>query len=238
MARGFLVLDIETVPDHSLYTAPPVQAGMERPFPPLFAHRPIVLGALWLDDSFALQRLGIIAEDKDEQVQLQEFARFVGDKQPTIVTYNGRGFDLPVISLRCLRFGIPLKFKYSEEFSHRYRQARHIDLCDLLSDFGATRSMKLDDIARLIGLPGKVGVDGSQVEALYLAGQLQKIKDYCLSDVAQTAFLLLRFRLLQGTLSPERYRSAAADLLAKLAQEPRLSPLVARIDRPRLLLSD
>jgi len=237
MRRGFLILDIETVPDPALYSPPASGPGAERPFPPPFAHRPIALGVLWLDEAFAFQRLGIIGEGKEEPEQLADFARFVGDKQPTLVTYNGRGFDLPVLGLRCLRWGVPLPFKYDDGFAHRYRQGGHIDLCDLLSDHGATRSMKLDDVAKLIGLPGKVGVDGSQVEALYNSGQLELIKNYCLSDVVQTAFLLLRFRLLQGLLALETYRTVAAALLERLLPDPRLAPLMERIDRPRLLLS-
>jgi predicted PolB exonuclease-like 3'-5' exonuclease len=157
-------------------------------------------------------------------------------ERPLLVTYNGRGFDLPVLTLRCLRHGVPLGFTYDGAFRHRYVDVGHLDLHDHLSDHGAARGLSLDTMARVIGLPGKVGVDGSQVEGLYLAGQLEAIKNYCLSDVAQTAFLLLRFRLLQGLLSPERYRAAATALFEQLAPDPRLSPLTGRIDRARLLL--
>ena len=111
----------------------------------------------------------------------------------------------------------------------------HIDLCDWLADHGATRSGSLDAVARLFGLPGKIGVDGSQVEGLYRAGQLAKIQSYCLADVVQTAFVLLRFRLLQGVLSPTAYVDAATALLEALAAEPRVADVVAAIDRAQLL---
>ena len=93
---------------------------------------------------------------------------------------------------------MPLRFYYQDhDYRYRYSEAGHLDLADMLTDYGASRSTGgLDAMARLIGLPGKVGVDGSQVEGLYNAGQLELIKNYCLSDVAQTAFLFLRFRLL------------------------------------------
>ena len=240
MARGYLVFDIETVPDAELYTPPHVQAGVERPFPPIYAHRPIVLGVLWLDENYGFKRLGVVGEHKDEAGQLHDFAAFMAafgaTERPLLVTYNGRGFDLPVITLRSLRHGVPLAFTYEGSFRHRYSDGGHLDLHDLLSDHGAARGISLDTLARVIGLPGKVGVDGSQVEGLFHAGQLDAIKNYCLSDVAQTAFLFLRFRVLQGTLSLERYRAVAAALLDQLLADPRLAPLTSRIDRARVLL--
>ncbi len=235
MKRGFLVLDIETVPDRQLY-APELKAGEERGFPPLYAHRPIVLGVLWLDEAYRFKRIGVVGEGKDEAGMLADFAAFVDRERPHLVTYNGRGFDLPVIALRCLRHGIALRFYYQDrDYRYRYSDDGHLDLCDFLSDHGAARAIGLDPVARLIGLPGKVGVDGSQVEGLYNAGQLEAIKDYCLSDVAQTAFLLLRFRLLQGALTSDGYRAAASALYEVLAREPRVRAFCEQIDRERLL---
>src|SRR3954470_15055171 len=103
MNRGYLVLDIETVPDAALYTPPQGTAGQARPFPPLYAHRPIVLGVLWLDESYGFRRIGVIGESKDEVGMLRDFAAFADQHRPHLVTYNGRSFDMPVIALRCLR---------------------------------------------------------------------------------------------------------------------------------------
>ena len=126
-----------------------------------------------------------------------------------LVTYNGRSFDLPVIALRSLCHGVSLGWYYRERnVRYRYSEEGHLDLCDWLADHGATRSGSLDAIARLIGLPGKVGVDGSQVEGLYARASSTRSRSYCLADVAQTALLFLRFRLLQGALRPEEYRDA------------------------------
>jgi len=131
---------------------------------------------------------------------------------------------------------VPLAWYYRERgVRYRYSEEGHIDLCDWLADHGATRSGSLDAVARLFGLPGKVGVDGSQVEGLYRAGQLAKIQAYCLADVVQTAFILLRFRLLQGVLSPTAYVDAATALLDGLAAEPRVAEVLAKIDRAQLL---
>lgn len=237
MSRGYLVLDIETVPDAALYTPPAVGTGMERPFPPPYAHRPIALGVLWLDDSYAFKRLGVVGEGKDEAATLTDFATFVERERPHLVTWNGRAFDLPVLALRCMRHGVPLRFYYQDrDYRYRYTEEGHLDLADSLTDHGAAKSMGLDAVAHVVGLPGKVGVDGSQVEGLYNAGQIELIRNYCLSDVVQTAFVLLRFRLLQGAFTIERYRSIAAALLDAIAADGRLATLVDRIDRGRLLL--
>jgi 3'-5' exonuclease len=233
----FLVLDLETVPDTGRWSRPELPHGVESPFPPTWAHRIIVVGCLWLGRDYRLRRLGVIGDDPaDEQQILVELSRFVGRAKPVIVTYNGRSFDLPVIALRSLCHGVPLAWYYRERgVRYRYSEEGHIDLCDWLADHGATRSGSLDAVARLFGLPGKIGVDGSQVEGLYRGGQLAKIQAYCLADVVQTAFVLLRFRLLQGVLSPAAYIGAATDLLAALADEPRVADVVAAIDRDQLL---
>jgi predicted PolB exonuclease-like 3'-5' exonuclease len=237
MTRSYLVLDIETVPDPQLYTPPEVANGQERPFPPLYAHRPIVLGVCWLDEAYGFQRLGVIGESKEEAGMLADFSSFAETHRPHLVTYNGRSFDLPVIALRCLRHGVPLRFFFQDkDYRYRFTDAGHIDLYDFLSEHGAARIGSLDAIARVMGLPGKVGVDGSQVEGLYNAGQLDTIKRYCLTDVAQTTFLFLRYRLLQGILDVPGYQRAAQRLLDALAADGRVQPVLDKIDRARLLL--
>ena len=86
----------------------------------------------------------------------------------------------------------------------------------------------------MIGLPGKTGVDGSQVAGIYRAGEIDTIQRYCLSDVAQTALLFLRFRLLQGTLAADEYLAATSSLLDALAADGRVGDVIAGIDRPHL----
>ena len=242
MARTeYLILDIETVPDHVRWKAPERPPGVEPPFPPTWAHRIIVIGCLWLDREYKLKRLGVVADATDERRELSErellveFSRFVGRARPLLVTYNGRVFDLPVIAMRSLSHGVPLAWYYKDKgVRHRYSEEGHLDLCDWLADHGATRSGSLDSVARLIGLPGKVGVDGSQVEGLYRAGQLAAIQSYCLSDVVQTALLFLRFRVLQGALSPARFRAATEALLERLRADDRVAPVMGGIDHDQL----
>ena len=238
MSRGYLVLDIETVPDSELYKAPDLPAGTEKPFPPLHAHRPIVIGVLWLDELYQFKRIGVIGEHDDEVGMLRDFSQFVEQWRPHLVTYNGRSFDLPVIMLRCLRHGVPLRFFFDDkDYRYRYTDSGHIDLYDFLSEHGAARVGSLDSIARVVGLPGKVGVDGSQVEGLYNAGQIQSIKNYCLMDVTQTAFVLLRYRLLQGFIDRDSYIRLANALFESLTADGRVQPVLERIDKQRLLFA-
>jgi len=234
---SYLVLDIETIPDLEVYTPPEVPMGEERPFALPYAHRPIVIGLLWLDGEFGFKRLGVVARDDDEAAMLADFSQFVEQNRPDIITWNGRGFDLPVIALRCLRNGVPLRWYYQGRgYRYRYSSEGHIDLCDVFSEHGAARHLKLNAVARLVGLPGKIGVDGSQVEGLYRAGQIEKIRCYCLSDVVQTAFVFLRYRLLSGAFTLADYRRVATALYEQLAPDPRLAEVIAAIDRKRLLL--
>jgi predicted PolB exonuclease-like 3'-5' exonuclease len=236
---SYLVLDIETIPDPELYSPPELPAGVERPFPPLYACRPIVIGVMWLDEELACKRIGTFGADKDEAGMMADFADFMNTRKPTVVTWNGRSFDLPVLALRGLRHGLNFNWYYrGEGYRYRFSEDGHLDLGDVLSDHGAARMTSLDGAARLIGLPGKDGVDGSQVEGLFHAGQLEALRNYCLSDVAQTAFLFLRFRLVTGLIERDVYRKAAAGLLASMESDGRFSRLLGAVDRPRLLLGD
>jgi predicted PolB exonuclease-like 3'-5' exonuclease len=196
-----------------------------------------VLGVLWLDENLVCKRMGTIGEGKDEAGTLGDFADFMTNYRPDLVTWNGRGFDLPVLALRALRHGIAFPWYYQErDYRYRYSVDGHLDLCDFLSDHGAARMTSLSGAARLIGLPGKDGLDGSQVEGLYRAGQIESLRQYCLSDVVQTAFLFLRYRLLVGQIERSSYSRVATDLLAFVESDGRLGRLVAGIDRQRLLL--
>jgi predicted PolB exonuclease-like 3'-5' exonuclease len=237
-----LILDVETIPDSERWSRP--EAPNEAAFPPTWAHRIIVVGCLWLDHGYRLKRFGVIGEkaaptgslDDSERNLLEDFSRFVGRARPVLVTYNGRSFDLPVIVMRALCHGIALPWYYRDrDIRYRYSEDGHLDLCDWLADHGATRAGKLDAISRLIGLPGKIDVDGSQVEGLYRKGQLESIQKYCLADVAQTALLFLRFRLLQGHLSAETYRQRTQSLLDALAADGRVTDILDKLDREHLL---
>jgi predicted PolB exonuclease-like 3'-5' exonuclease len=226
-----LVLDIETIPDPEL----PRQDDSDRVPPPPF-NRIVTLGCLLLEDHVP-RRMGIVGEHKGEGEVLADFAQWLDTKKPTVVTWNGRGFDMPVITSRALRHGIPMPWWFHDRNTrYRYSTDGHFDLMDFLADFGAAKNARLDVYARLVGFPGKVGVDGSQVAPMVHAGKLDEVGAYCLCDVAQTAAIFLRVELLRGTYDRARYRELARTLLAFIDEQPRLAPIADKIDRARFLI--
>jgi hypothetical protein len=128
--------------------------------------------------------------------------------RPTLVTFNGRGYDVPIMELAAYRYGlsVPAWFnvdsKSFEQSRNRYNHDAHLDLQDLLTNFGAFRmSGGLNLLASLINKPGKSGIDGSQVQDMYWNGQVEQINDYCRCDVLDTYFVFLRSRVLIGRLT-------------------------------------
>lgn len=228
-----LVLDIETIPDPEL---PRLDDSDKVPPPPF--NKIVTLGCMLLED-YAPKRLGCVGEGKNEGAVLSDFAGWLENKKPTVVTWNGRSFDMPVITSRALRHGVPMPWWFKDRNTrYRYSTEGHFDVMDFLADFGAAKNARLDVYAKLVGFPGKVGVDGSQVAPMVHAGKLQEVSDYCLCDVAQTAAIFLRVELLRGAYDRARYADLARGLLAFIDGEPRIAPVANAIDRSRFLLED
>jgi predicted PolB exonuclease-like 3'-5' exonuclease len=241
VARSYLVLDIETVADPDLVWDAAVDG-----FPPAPFHQVVALGVLWLDGTHTLQRLGAFGGEEDappdELKVLQEFAEFIGKRQPTMVTFNGRRFDLPVLANRMLKHGVPFPAYYAgrsgaADYRYRYSDEGHMDLADLLTDYGASRMPSLTALAQLVGMPGKMDIDGSKVQSMFEHGRHAEIRNYCLHDVVQTTFVFLRSELLRGRVTPTEYRQRAQALWNALEQDPRVLPVLERASRSRVLLS-
>jgi predicted PolB exonuclease-like 3'-5' exonuclease len=234
--RSHLVLDIETVHDPELPIAE--ASEVERlPAPP--HHQIVVIGVLWFDADYKVSRLGVIGEGKDEASALRDFARFLEERKPDLVTYNGRGFDLPVIAARCLRHGVPLKHYYrSRDVRYRFSADGHLDLMDYVADFGAAKPSKLDVIAKLCGMPGKLGIAGHDVGPLVHAGRLDEVRNYCLCDVVQTAGVFLRVELLRGEIDLATYRQAMGGLIEHIRTDPRVAPVSKGLNEARLLIDE
>jgi predicted PolB exonuclease-like 3'-5' exonuclease len=111
-----------------------------------------------------------------------------------------------------------------------------MDLADVLTDYGASRMPSLTALAQLVGMPGKMDVDGSQVESMFAHGRYTEIRDYCLHDVVQTTFVFLRTELLRGRLTHDEYRARAQSLWTALEQDPRVLPVLAQARKPQALL--
>lgn len=146
--------------------------------------------------------------------------------RPTLVTFNGRGYDLPVLELEAFRngFALPAWFnvesKSWDQSRNRYNIDRHIDLQDFFSNFGAMRvSGGLNLLSNLIWKPGKSGIDGSQVQDMYFEGRTDEINDYCRCDVLDTYFVFLRSRVLMGRLTSDAEEELAAEVRAMLLEQ-------------------
>ena len=169
-------------------------------------------------------------EQSPERELVQRFFDGLERYTPVLVSWNGSGFDLPVLSYRALRHGVNAHryweagesdrdFRYNNYLS-RYHW-RHIDLMDVLSGYGASGRASLDLAAQLVGLPGKLGIGGAQVWPAYRRGELNAIRDYCETDVLNTYLLYLRFQLVRGELDAASYQNELAVVEAKLAHSER-----------------
>ena len=236
MASSHLVVDIETVLDAEL---PIIQTGETERLPAPPHHKIVAIGALLLDPAYEVKRLGIVSESKDEAGMLADFAKLLEERRPCIVTFNGRGFDLPVIATRCLRHGIPLRHYYrTSDVRYRYTAEGHLDLMDYIADFGAAKPARLDVIAKLCGMPGKVGIEGKDVGPLVHAGRIDEVRKYCLCDVVQTTAVFMRLQLVRGELQPEAYVTAMRGLISFIKSEEKLAVVAAALNEKRLLLEE
>lgn len=152
-------------------------------------------------------------------------------KQPTLVTFNGRTFDIPLLELAAFRYGlsVPKWFnttaKTYDQPRNRYNLESHLDLNDVLTNFGASRfNGGLNLAANLLGKPGKIDVKGYMVQDMYEAGRMAEINDYCRCDVLDTYFVFLRTSVLLGHLTLTREQELVQDtkdwLTARADQSP------------------
>jgi 3'-5' exonuclease len=139
-------------------------------------------------------------------------------RRPTLVSFNGRGFDIPLLELSAFRYGISVPGwfqgggKAFDQPRNRFNSAAHLDLCELLTNFGATRfTGGLNLAANVLGKPGKMDVQGDMVQDMYDAGRLAEINDYCRCDVLDTYFVFLRTRVLTGQITLETEHQLIAD---------------------------
>jgi predicted PolB exonuclease-like 3'-5' exonuclease len=147
-------------------------------------------------------------------------------RRPQLVSWNGSGFDLPVIRYRALLHGLaagslygPAEQRQWESYAYRYGEA-HVDLMDVLAGFGASPSQGLDEMARLAGLPGKTVASGDEVATLVFAGHWSRIERYVGLDAAQTLLLFLRWQAGRGRIGAATYVEALKALRAGLSHDP------------------
>jgi predicted PolB exonuclease-like 3'-5' exonuclease len=230
-----LVFDIETIPDvagiRSLHGLPDdlpdaevAELAFQRQrakngsdFLPHHLQRVAVISCVMRsDDGFKVWSL---AEPKLAEGEIiQRFYHGIEKYTPQLVSWNGGGFDLPVLHYRGLIHGAVAPrywdmgdgdFHDSRDFKWnnyigRYH-TRHLDLMDLLAMYQPRANAPLDELAKLMGLPGKLGMDGSAVWGAYLDGRIDEVRDYCETDVVNTYLVYLRFQQMRGCLSKDEH---------------------------------
>jgi predicted PolB exonuclease-like 3'-5' exonuclease len=225
-----LVFDIETIPDvplgrrlYNLDGLPDEQVAKAMfalrrqstggEFLPYEQHRVVAIScALRSSTGFKLWSLGDV--NSSEAELLERFFDGIERFSPDLVSWNGSGFDLPVLTLRSLKAGVQAPrywetgdgdtaFRYNNYLS-RYHW-RHTDLMDVLSGYQARARVSLQNAASLLGFPGKLGFSGAQVWDAWLAGNVIGIRQYCETDVLNTYLIYLRFQMMRGQFTRERH---------------------------------
>jgi len=179
-------------------------------------------------ESFKIWSLG--ERDAPEAEIIQRFFDGIDKYTPDLVSWNGGGFDLPVLHYRALRHGIqaPRYWEAGDEdqafrwnnYLNRYH-ARHLDLMDVLSSFQARARVSLQSAAMLLGLPGKLGMSGDKVWDAYLKGEIDAIRNYCETDVLNTFLIYLRFELMRGHLNRDEFAAETVLVRESLRAQPK-----------------
>jgi len=224
-----LAFDIETIPDvagirrlHGLPADLPDREVAEVAFqirrtktgsdflPPQL-HRVVVISCVLRSD----EGIRVFSLEGEEAEIIRRFYEGIEKFVPQLVSWNGGGFDLPVLNYRALIHGVaaPMFWETGDEnrdfrynnYVSRYH-ARHTDLMDVLAMYQPRNNAPLDEVAQLAGLPGKIGVGGAKVWETWLAGEAGKIRDYCEADTANTYLLFLRYQLLRGFFSKDVFQ--------------------------------
>src|SRR5438552_714570 len=226
-----LVFDIETVPAvaglRRIHALPPSlsdadvldwalqqrRAATGNDFLPVHLQRVVAIAcALREGAGLRIASVGIAGDSEPELIR--RFFDLVDKHTPQLVSWNGGGFDLPVLGHRALIHGITAArfwdwgdedrdFKFNS-YLGRYH-TRHLDLMDVLAMYQPRSYAGLDAMARLAGFPGKLGVGGSAVAASVASGRLADVRNYCECDVMNTYLLYLRFRLMRGEMDAAEY---------------------------------
>jgi len=221
-----LVFDIETIPDLALakrlYDWPSMsdqeaQSALDAKllaekgstFAPLHLHK-IVAISLVMRRGPDLRCWSLGDLESSEADLISRFYKGLERFSPRLISWNGAGFDLPVLHYRALKNKVQAAhywetgeqradFRYNN-YLNRYHQ-RHTDLMDVLALYQGRGNARLDQVALMLGYPGKMGMDGSKVAEAVAGGHLHKVRQYCETDVLNTYLVYLRFQLMTGQLT-------------------------------------
>jgi len=234
MDKRFLVFDIETIPDWELVRQVfhlPADAPHEMMQEQLLAkytsgfapppfHVPVCIALIDVHpDAYTVQKATVL--EGDEKTLLQNFWKITrarrgadGKSMPVktnLIHFNGRSFDLPVLFFRSLKHRVQIAQWDRKRFTVESMEDKYVgsyDVCDDLADYGAVSRSSLNVASKLIGLPGKTEIDGSQIEDLHARGEMERIKDYCIEDALATYLLWITIRFTRGEISADLYNEA------------------------------
>ncbi len=222
--------DIETIPDTALGSRLYDLDGLSdediaqvmfnrqmektgREFLPLHQHRVAAISiAMRSRDGFRVWSLG--EESSDEKEIVSRFFDGIDRFTPDLVSWNGSGFDLPVLNYRAMKHGITASRYWEsgdDDQSFRWNNYqsrfhwRHVDLMDVLASFQNRARAPLDEIAVMLGFPGKLGMSGAKVWDAWCAGDISGIRNYCETDALNTYLIFLRFELMRGRVNNKEY---------------------------------
>ncbi|WP_419418518.1 3'-5' exonuclease [Legionella sp. D16C41] len=256
---NILVFDIETIPDietgrrlynlHDLSDQDTAAAMIAlrknktgNDFLPHYLQKVVAISlVIHQGQQFKVWSLG--SEQADEKELITRFFTGLDKFTPTLITWNGSGFDLPVLHYRALLHGIsaPTYWEYGENqqtfrfnnYLNRFHY-RHLDLMDVLAAYQNKAFAPLDEIAAMLGFPGKMGMSGAKVFDSYLAGDLSGIRNYCETDVLNTYCVYLRFELMRGVFNKETYDTTINHLknyLASNSHKPHFQEFLFKMEQ-------
>jgi predicted PolB exonuclease-like 3'-5' exonuclease len=239
-----LVFDIETVPDVELGRAiygidemsdkdvaklMSFKQKQDRgtDFLPLPQHRIVAISVV-LRSSDELHIFSVGDEDSPEEELITRFFDGIERYVPELVSWNGSGFDLPVLHYRTMRHSITAAqywetgddnrdFRYNNYLSRFHW--RHLDLMDVLAGYQFGARSSLEQAALLLGFPGKLGMSGAKVWSKFQDGKIDEIRNYCETDVLNTYLVYLRFQLMRGVLDYKSHDAEIERLRERLASD-------------------
>ena len=243
MAAHVLVWDLETVPDLRGFAAAndldgksddEIREAMGDKFPKHIYHSIACIGALlahrenghWIVSALGAPHVG----ERIEKELIASFVDKIENLNPQFVTFNGNSFDLPVLRYRAMIHSIAAPGLSARAYYNRYTEDA-IDLCDLLSSFSPQAKATLQELCRVMGLPGKPdSIDGSEVHKYFREGRIQEIADYCETDIVNTYRVWLRYELFRGRLNDAGFQESETNLAefikARSDVKPHLTKMV------------
>jgi 3'-5' exonuclease len=201
---ALLLFQRPAAPDqHQLIGLPPHQR--QRPHSSYL--RPVCRSIL-SSDALRAPRVG----ERTEKQLIAAFCDKIAELKPQLVTFNGNSFDLPVLRYRAMIHGVSAPGLAARLYFNRYTEDA-VDLCDILSSFAPHTKASLNELSKIMGLPGKPdGLDGSEVERYFLEGRIKEIADYCEVDVVNTYRVWLRYELFRGRLTEREHQASERSL--------------------------